>query len=405
MGKESVDALLNQGEQLISQNRLREARDYYARLSNDFSNNSEVWYALGLIKLELEGAASAASCLEMAIKVDPRHVDSYLQLAVLRLQLNDAGTALRLAQRATEIDPEYAESWLGLGKVQAVRQDYRSAEQSLRQALRLQPECAEANFDLASILQYTGRIPEALQACATGLAYEPNHPCAWSRRAQLEELLARYGEAEQSSRRAIELDSSDIQARLVLSRSLLQQQRPMDALEEFSKINDACKGNAQAWLGIAAVHESLGRLDDATKALSHALEIEPAATGSWFMLAMLEFQRGDLEEALHYCEKASKIDPAFEPSRVLHGDILRAQGRLQESLAAYESVLAAGRGIPNPNAVAGKAVVLDKQGLHEQAYRTLQPLLDTGRADYRLALAYAGLCPHAGDCSEAAEIL
>ena len=400
-----LKALLDKGEQLLEQSRMQEAYDHYEKLSQTMPENAEVWFMFGLINTELGNPESAVNCFHKAIGIDDGHVESHVNLAMLQLAGGDAQSAQRFAQQAVSLDPQFSEAWIALGRSNAMRQDYSAAEQCFLRAIQLWPECADAYFDLANIQQLKGRLDAALQACTSGLVFQANRADIWCQRATLEEHLERFADAEQSSRKAISLDPVNAQSHFILARSLLLQRRASEALSEFEYVVKASPGNVNAWKGLGSAYEALGRMKKATEALHQSLVLDPHIASTWFMLAMLEYQQGNLENALHHCGKAAEIDPGFEPARVLQGDILRIIGRLEESLAAYESILGESHGSTNLNALAGKVMVLDKQGLHKAAYAALRPHLDCGPLDLRLAVAYAGLCQHAGRCDEAIKSL
>ena len=58
-----------------------------------------------------------------------------------------------------------------------------------------------------------------------------------------------------------------------------------------------------------------GRIDDATRTLTSAVEAHPRAVQAYLMLAQLRLQRGQAQDALTAAQKAQQISP--KDARVL----------------------------------------------------------------------------------------
>ena len=371
MQDKQLDLLLSEGEHLIAQNRLRDALNHYKKLCGMKPDSAEAWFMLGAVNLAAGTPEQARDC----------------------------------SHKATELDSDFPEAWLVLGKAQAMLKNLPAAEESMRRAINLWPEYTEARLNLA-ITQYEQGKPEsALETYATALAQKPESIEGWQQRAALEEKLNQPVDAELSSRRALMLDPTSVETRLILARSLLSQGCTEEAIHEFEHILNQQPRDRDTLEIISTALERLGRLDKAVNAVQKALAIDPESASNWFRLALLDYQQGNLKLALKHSQKCTNLRPDFEPVCVLQGDLFRAMGKLNDALASYESVIGNRGADANANAVAGKAMVLDKLGRHDDAYNALRPHLYSGHVSNKLAVAYANICSHAGSCEEAIEIL
>lgn len=173
------------------------------------------------------------------------------------------------------------------------------------------------------------------------------------------------------------------------------------------------KGNVadnQMELGSAAA--AAGRMDVAVAALQKAIELKPALADAYGRLAHLFLSsfdaagacrvledglthcqgdirlhkaagdawltRGVAEKALEHYRQVLAIQPqAGAPAHADLGSALRVLGRLDEAIEQYDTALSTQRGLPN--ALAGKAEILESLGRTEDALALIEPAVRTGQ--------------------------
>jgi tetratricopeptide (TPR) repeat protein len=114
----------------------------------------------------------ALRCFKMAVERGPRNwfvIGSASEFVGLRLQ--DFVSGLQLAQAAIELNPYYS-AWLWniLGDCLYCLERFDEAHEAYLQAARIDPEDVRTNLNLAYTWLQRGRIDDALQAIALGLA-------------------------------------------------------------------------------------------------------------------------------------------------------------------------------------------------------------------------------------------
>ena len=82
--------------------------------------------------------------------------------------------AIAMYQQVLEIDDAHAAAHINLGTLYYNRQEFTLAEQHYRDAIESDPRYALAYFDLANVLDETGRVAEAIQTYAAALQLAPD---------------------------------------------------------------------------------------------------------------------------------------------------------------------------------------------------------------------------------------
>lgn len=130
-----------------------------------------------------EANNEARDLFEKALEEDPDYADAIAALG--QTHLNDLSfgwtfrpeysleTAIALARKAIELDPFNAGAFELLAAGQKYSGDLAGAERSIDQALEINPNNAMSHAERCSILMFSGRPAEALEASAFALRIDP----------------------------------------------------------------------------------------------------------------------------------------------------------------------------------------------------------------------------------------
>ena len=118
----------------------------------------------------------AVNALTTALRIDPDHVDSHLNVASLLLEAGQVQLAQMHADRALALAPRRYESVLGIGLIHRVRERSGEAIDWLTQAERISPRRVEAPMALGTTYQEMGMPVEAIAAFDRALAWHPSNP-------------------------------------------------------------------------------------------------------------------------------------------------------------------------------------------------------------------------------------
>jgi tetratricopeptide (TPR) repeat protein len=150
--------------------------------------------------------------------------------AALRNDGPNGAQATRLIyERALALDPDNVSALSALGGICSDAGEAETAEKCLTKAARLDPDFGAAQYNLALLLDRTGRHPEALQQYekAAAVSTDPMFDDVWG------VCLAQAGrsaEAVQWFRKAVEIRPTEIPPRLHLAYSLEQMGQTQEAL-------------------------------------------------------------------------------------------------------------------------------------------------------------------------------
>lgn len=160
----------------------------------------------------------AVQHFEQAIAIDSSfalawsgHADAIIALAWRSpSELPLVPEAKHAAQRAVLLDAELAEGWASLGVLATyIDRDFRSAELAFRRALALRPSYAPAYHWLADVMEYSGRLEEAVELSTRAIELDPRNGLSIITKVQQLHSLGRFTEARQTADRVLAMGYRD----------------------------------------------------------------------------------------------------------------------------------------------------------------------------------------------------
>ena len=214
-----------------------------------------------------------------AVEANPSGLDVLLEMSSVLQDANRHEEALTLLRRAEQEAPgahqvlvEQGQSLFELGRVQ-------EAERVLRQATRVRDATAE--YNLATVLDATGRWDEARVHYERALAINPFHARSLN---NLGIGLARGGD----SSRAIAL---------------------------YTRAIEAAPENPDAYTNMAGALMSQKRYDEALSAATMAVQIDPRHADAHNNRGIILAMTGRMDEARRSFEAAVRLDPSHADAR------------------------------------------------------------------------------------------
>ena len=258
------------------------------------------WRALEYCRRAIEiDAAYASAHAVMA--------DCYTALAVFgELRAKEAfPKAKAAASKAIQIAPSLSDAQLAMGFVNLYFDwDWDSAEKHMRRAVELSPRSARAHYGLSLWLLVQQRHQEAIQEADYALELDPLSLPMNFNVGYLNYFAGNNDRAIAQFEKVLEMDSSFMQASLILCFAFLRKRMPSEALATVEKALPQ-SGN---WAGLRAVlaviHAGSGRKKQAVEILE-SLKKEGASVPLLPYWGAIIFNAlGDKDQALDWLEKA-----------------------------------------------------------------------------------------------------
>lgn len=265
--------------------------------------------------LQAESLGSNAHRLNLRVlrfRTEPQRDDPAL-LARALLDSRRLAEALELTTTGLARDPSDLDLRLVHGLVLAERGRMEEAQLAFTQAAKAAPDWAEPWRQLADVLLRRDRPEQALVVAEHALAIEPGDEAL--------ESLRRAASLIVRARRF--LASPDGEEPALLAQELIAAGRFADALEITRSALVLELDDADLLVAHARAARALGDLEEAASALSTASFEAPDWPEVWRLLAEVELERGEIDDARPALEAALRLDPTDVELRVLSERIAR----------------------------------------------------------------------------------
>ena len=166
---------------------------------------------------------------------------------------------------------------------------------------------ARARLDLASAYFGRGQVQTALEQLKLALDADPNFGPAWNLRGLVYSNLGEPALAEESYRRALQIDPRDGDAMHNYGFWLCQQKRYTEANAQFSQAvaEPRYRGVPRTLLAQGICHAFAGNLTGADSTLTRAMELDPGNPVIATNLAEVLYRRGEYERARFYARRVN----------------------------------------------------------------------------------------------------
>ena len=258
-------------------------------------------------------------------------------LATMRVQQNDLPAAEKLVGEVLAKSPRDNDALILRGNIALGKKDPKTAIADLRSVLRDQPNAVGVMRSLARAHLANGE--PALAEETIRRAVEAN-PTDIGARTDLTELLVQLGKADQAKPVADELVKQqpnnvtgiDLQFRIAM------------AMKDYGAAQTAAEAlvtvQPKQGLGyyyLAGIADTKGQVDDAVRLYFKALEVSPDAFEPLLGLTnmLVNAKRGS--EALKYLDAALARDPKLSRVWNLKGEVLVATQHIPDSIAAFKT--------------------------------------------------------------------
>lgn len=388
--RETAFRLLNEGVTAYGRGDFEDAEEKLGRAAGMELNNFRTYLYHGLALSGLRRYPEAITTLEIALELEPTHLQGLIALGDAHLAMGDVAEARAAYYRALKERPEYARALDGLARSYEASADLVRAAELYRRAIASDPGFAEAYTNLGELYLRQDRFREAVDLLTEAVSIRPDHAGGLNRLALAYGRLGLFNEAVASIERAIELEPNNPEHPATLGTIQVELGLLSRARESFREALRRDGGEPRALQGMAEIYRREGDYEEAIRRLDRALEDDRLR--SW-MRQDIEDRRTAVEaerDRLAALESAAARDDA-DPST------LRALAAIQAGRGRYgEAADLETRAAPDgPDDLARVGYFLLRADRHREALEAYERVvaLEPGRGAWQLnrGVALAGL--------------
>lgn len=253
--------------------------------------------------------ASAAIEFRNALKIDPRFVDAYYQLAQASLAQRDWRAAYAALEKSIELDPSRLDARLDRGRLYIASRDYKKAEEDANYVLARDTKNIGAYDLLGAALVSQQKSDEALAAFTKLSELNPKGASAYMNMALVEITLRRLPDAHEHFQRAVQLDPTSVQANLNLANFYRLTGKSPEAEQVLETAIQSSPEAYPLYIDLATSLSSAGRFADADKTLDGLRNREPKSIDAALAIASYYVQGNSTEKAVAELRRALSISP------------------------------------------------------------------------------------------------
>ncbi len=207
---------------------------------------------------------------------------------------------------------------------------------------------ARARMELASAYFERGQMTTALDQVKQAIAADPLYGEAFNLRGLIYSNMGDLVLAEESFRRALQLNARDADAMHNYGWFLCQHKRYGDSTAQFTQALAVpqYRGASRTLLALGVCQAFAGQLADADATLSRAYELDPGNPFTGTNLSEVLFKRGEFERARFYIRRVNALP------NVTNAQTLWLAARIEHKLGNEQGALEFGNQLRNrfPNA-------------------------------------------------------
>jgi tetratricopeptide (TPR) repeat protein len=236
-------------------------------------------------------------------------------------------------------DTKSAAALFALGSVLAAQTNLAGAEQAFKAAAELSPIRSSRRLAYAEFKLKTGGREEGKQILEALNKQAPDYVPAGNFLAQLAFDEKKYDECSAWLKKVLAHDAGNFEAIVLGSRIHIVQGEPAKALMELERLKTMYPNVPQVHYQLGLAHLLNKDLDKAIESLNQALVLDPNAVDALYLLSQIQVAKGDSASAISKLTAYLKQRPEDERGQLLLARAYSGQGRLDDSLAIYRSLI------------------------------------------------------------------
>jgi len=347
---------------------------------------AKLWYGRATAALRDGRSEDAIGHGERAAELAPSYAPLLWRLGEWRFASGELEAARADYQRAIAAQPQHVGGHLGLARVHLQKGEHDAAAQILATKVLGGPSDGYGRMLLARAMQGLGRDDDARTLSSQSRGAQPVVADPW-----LSEILQREISRHAQLNRAF---------------SLVRAGRTDEAIALLEPLVAAEPDNVTALSNLASTLFLVGRLDEASKHVQRAQELDPGGYRPVFTQGQIEARRGRTADAIATMRRALALNPAPADVNNALGALLASTGDREGALDAFRAGL---RYAPDDLQLLGNAATLarglDRLEDAKTDYERWLSLAPSHRDRPKMLIGLADVRLRLGDAPGALQIL
>ena len=281
----------------------------------------------------------ARACYQRAIALNPDYAKAHSNLGFVLKEQGNYGDAERCLKIALSFDPKIADTHYMLGSISQIQDRFEDTAHHFRKALELDPDHEFACRDLCYVLFQLGKIEDAKEVIAEGIARNTGIPDyhyylgnLYMHTGELDNAAACYGTT-------LSIQPAYVGAHFNIGILLQEQGNPGEAIASFRKATALKPDFADAHYNLGNVLRDLGRLEEAENSYRRTIQIKPNHGDAHLNLGNILKDLDRLDEAEESYRQVLQLIPNSAETHSNLGNVQKDRGQLDKAEGSYRRAL------------------------------------------------------------------
>ncbi|TKB60178.1 MAG: tetratricopeptide repeat protein [Nitrospira sp.] len=340
LDKTNQDAQLKLGELFILGHEPAKARERAEIVLVSAPQNTDGLILRGRSFINERKYKEGIADLKKALDLDPKNIQTYIDLARVYFTMNDRTAAEGALNQALSINPRSLDVLLAFADFHDSTGQSERAETRYTQALETDPDNEAVSLRLASYYQRHTKLVEAEATLQQLASRKPQGDTPQIYLGDYYTATGQPAKALTSYRRATEIAPSSTMARDKLIAHYLDTGKVADAAPLVNAIREKDKHDLMGQFFDARIKLTQAKTDEAITLLQDALKSNPQFSGAHYFLGIAYLQKQQLPQARAAITDAIKFNPQFGEAHTALAQIHLTEGSpdlaLEQAQAAIQ---------------------------------------------------------------------
>ena len=315
---------------------LDKARAEFANLAAKYPSNVSVQKGYVRVLLEAKDYGTAQTVVTGLMKKNAKDPEVAGLNGIVLLNAGKTSDAVDALQAAVKDTPKDAFLQYWLGRAALAKGDADMAEKSFRQAASLNPASLQAEEGLAQIAGQRGDMNQLADVAEKTIAAAPKFPAGYVWRAMVEMNRNAADKAEADLKTAMSVAPQNPQAYLQLGKIRFAQKRFPEGATLLEQALQLDLNSVEALRMLVGYDLYQKQPDKALARLNAQIAKSPKNSGFYDLLAQLQIQNKNLDQAAATAQKAVQLNSGDGEAVMLYAQIQVQRGQTAIAVGAWE---------------------------------------------------------------------